>query len=1373
MIPTILALSMGLPAADGTSPRIIPAVNEVRQGVPPGEPPYEMVWAGRTEEREPLVPFEDLAGWTIELHGGAEASFERSHEQRVWGSYSGKLTYRGQGRDDDGVVVRPPQPIPIPGPFTAANLWCYGNNWGFVPDPGTPQVELILLLVDADGTLYRIYTGRVRWEEWWLVHNRVINSLGQEPKFPFSFAGIEITGGNQPEDRVLFFDSLSFYEETWPELTFEPRPERNIDLYPGQDPGLNTGPGRLPFPTRPETILPTNFAEGYRTHAHQAGNGAYEFSYEGPDCTIAYTVRPAAQGLGEIAVRIDGRPAGRALSEGGVQLAGDASTAPELHRVRLANGILHVRQKHEIDGEAVRVEYAYRIMGKSLVIDAICRGGKATDLDLGFFEDVDEPETIPLPYSNYGGVSHCLMARNGGRPFFASAWIDWYRSNASELVTGREVTGRRARVNGGSRYRPKTDGQRNDLFDRLFLTVSPLFEETLPTIANPPSRWGHVARERLWQESWGPADFAVEHQRSRRLRAYGIEKLIQCNHEISWRDNADSFTLRIKAAPKKGGDEALREYVARQKGLGWLSGLYTNYTDFAPVNENWNEHAVQLESNREWRAAWPRCYALKPSRAVEFDAKYAPMIQKKYGSNSAYTDVHTAIAPWYYCDYDARVPGAGTFAATFYAYGELLLNDSRVYGGPIFSEGGYHCLYAGLPDGNYALQYGGYNLSRDPILPQFDLFKIHPLSTDFGMGWTGNYCTWDGWSKPENISNSIDRFLMATLAYGHIGWLVEEPHGIDLACRSYYMIQQAAKRYAMVPSRRVDYLDGDRIVSTSEALASGAYKHSQLRVEYENGLELWVNGSWDRWWKLPANAGGHVLPPAGWFVRARDGGFWELSGLHAGRRIDVVESPEYLYIDGRGAFTELDHLAARGAVALRAPLQTRLEIIGIAGNDEIGFGCTEDVSHLPHDHVVRRLAGLAASRPTQAAAFDVDGNALGSAEIRWANGKCWLMPVEKAIRYEVKPGPGSPKGAILEASCPQTEVAPGQQVTLDLRSTPPAELDDLSVSARGSALEASVDSIEPGRSRVTFTVPADAEPGRALWVRVASSGASRAAWAVLNVRRLAELSVSPATVLLRGGEGTLTITGRVGLAGQPADLSIETPQGFTVEPQRIEGGPEIPTQVTVRGAGAVSGELRLVARGGALREVHTFELQPGETRPDELDFANGTVPFSWGQCLRGKEERRGDAQTGSACYASTGLSSGGVERRGLYTHPPYNGGVGYTYIDFEPTVVPDEPCELRLFIGIMDGGDLSDGIDFIIEAGLDDGTRVALMKENTSARAWREVVADLEPIRGKRVSFRFIADVGPHDSSTSDWGCWGEPVVRLKRPIPTVTLVAK
>jgi len=77
------------------------------------------------------------------------------------------------------------------------------------------------------------------------------------------------------------------------------------------------------------------------------------------------------------------------------------------------------------------------------------------------------------------------------------------------------------------------------------------------------------------------------------LRAYGITKLIQCNHEITWRDGGESFTLRTRAAPGKGGDEALKRYLAHQKSLGWFAGLYTNYCDFAPVNEHWNPDFVQ------------------------------------------------------------------------------------------------------------------------------------------------------------------------------------------------------------------------------------------------------------------------------------------------------------------------------------------------------------------------------------------------------------------------------------------------------------------------------------------------------------------------------------------------------------------------------------------------------------------------------------------------------------------------------------------------------------------------------------------------------------------------------------------------------------
>ncbi len=44
---------------------------------------------------------------------------------------------------------------------------------------------------------------------------------------------------------------------------------------------------------------------------------------------------------------------------------------------------------------------------------------------------------------------------------------------------------------------------------------------------------------------------------------------------------------------------------------------------------------------------------------------------------TAYCDVHTAVAPWDRVDYDRRVPGAGTFAATFYSYGEIMLHQKN------------------------------------------------------------------------------------------------------------------------------------------------------------------------------------------------------------------------------------------------------------------------------------------------------------------------------------------------------------------------------------------------------------------------------------------------------------------------------------------------------------------------------------------------------------------------------------------------------------------------------------------------------------------------------------------------------------------------
>ena len=956
-----------------------------------GQRPYEMVWANRTEPAPPTVRFDDLGGWKLELENEAQATLQVTRAQNVWNRPVARLRYHGDGKKETKprILLVPPQPIPLPEDSDSVDLWLYGNRWDWENPPGTPPVSIVLHLRDGSGQRHELLVDKVRWQEWWLMHKKLPASLPT----PVRLENLEIAGGWQEESREIFLDSIRFYKEELPTIKFVPRPARNLTLPAGQSPGANTGPGRLPFPAREETILPAQFGGKYSNGITQNGSGHYSFDYHGKDCAITYSFDPT-KGLGGLEARVNGELAARLPEEASVKLR-DAPANPTLKSLTHEGKIVSAEYS---DGTVLRLQ----IRQKSLVVDISNVTGQATDLSFGELSNVNEPRTIPVPYLTYGGGARpcVLLSLAGTNHVFTSIWLDWYRSNGSELYAAEAATAHRARINGGVRYLPRTDGTRNPLFERLFITVSPKFEETLPTVPNPVGLHAKQAIDRLWQESWGPDDYEKQMARSRMLRAYGIEKLIQCNHEIAWRDGGESFTLRTRAAPKKGGDAALQRYVAHQRGLGWLAGLYSNYTDYAPVNEFWSPDGVQRQSDGNWRSAWPRCWAEKPLKAVEFDAVLAPQIKQKFGSNSAYTDVQTAVSPWGYNDYDARVPGAGTFAQTFYAYGELLRNDSRVYDGPIFSEGTYQWLYAGLADGNYALAYDGHPLAKEPLLPIFDLSQIHPKECDIGMGWTAHFCdAIPDWRKPENLDRAIDRFLLHTLAYGHIGWLVEEEHGISRTCRSYYMLQQVQARYGLKAPARMAYWDGTQLVSVSEALIRDLPRtRRQLFIEYPGGLQLWLNDHPTENWQLPTrphNSGEPravgsrsesdqlVLPPAGWAALTSNDELYSFSGLNGSNRVDYLRSPQYTYLDGRGHLFDMPEAASDGALAIQPAGKNQLKITRISGSAPL---------------VIRRPYKM---RGTCVAceAFDVEGKPLPAPDWQESGQETKLKPADKALTY--------------------------------------------------------------------------------------------------------------------------------------------------------------------------------------------------------------------------------------------------------------------------------------------------------------------------------------------------------------------------------------
>ena len=200
------------------------------------------------------------------------------------------MSYRGTG-SGSRFTIRPPQPLPIQGTFDCINLWMYGNRMDYGPPPDTPPVSLTALFVDDAGKEFAVGLTTVRWEEWWLVHRRIDAETLKSIRFPCRFTGLEFRGGSQTPWRALYIDSLSFYTEELKPLHFEPRPRRNLTLFEGQSPGLNTGPGKLDFP-REETISPRTSPGSSRPPRRLPASGI-RVPLRGPDAQVAYRIDPA------------------------------------------------------------------------------------------------------------------------------------------------------------------------------------------------------------------------------------------------------------------------------------------------------------------------------------------------------------------------------------------------------------------------------------------------------------------------------------------------------------------------------------------------------------------------------------------------------------------------------------------------------------------------------------------------------------------------------------------------------------------------------------------------------------------------------------------------------------------------------------------------------------------------------------------------------------------------------------------------------------------------------------------------------------------------------------------------------------------------
>lgn len=151
-----------------------------------------------------------------------------------------------------------------------------------------------------------------------------------------------------------------------------------------------------------------------------------------------------------------------------------------------------------------------------------------------------------------------------------------------------------------------------------------------------------------------------------------------------------------------------------------------------------------------------------------------------------------------------------------------------------------------------------------------------------------------------------------------------------------------------------------------------------------------------------------------------------------------------------------------------------------------------------------------------------------------------------------------------------------------------------------------------------------------------------------------------------------------------------------------------------------------------------------------------------GICLRGQAETELDGATGASIRWMPQRKLGNEAHDCYLVHPPYRGGVGYTFWTRDLTVPQGGRIELFTAMGEK-SPDRSDGVVFRIELAELHGERPAgfqpVFTHQQVQAAWIAHRVDLAAWQGKRVRLKFIADCGPKDNSVTDHAHWGDVAV--------------
>ena len=854
-----------------------------------------------------------LEGWTVSR---ADAKLSSADLTKLWGESVAKLSYAKGGT----LTVTPKEPITVAEPADGLELWLYGplqsRRQGPVP-------EMSFRCSDASGRKFNLKTagGGSRWaaKRWWGV---AAGLFPDKVEFPvkihsFTFSKLIVSG----KEDFLCFDMLGAFQ-----LRREPLPD--------------VAKMKLPFPTTPDTILPSSMAKGGANSVRHEG-GTWSFRYEGPDARIDYRYTPKTGTLSDITVAYNDLAPFRLAQEGGIHAAVNgvkmtptsADLSATLVSAECKDNALDTLWRWTRSGQSVTFHLRFSVKGKTLIVEASSDEPVVQCFDVGFVRNVRQPQLFALTHLNNRWDYPRLLATPD---FLLSVFVDYYDSHASTLVDGNPLGALRraglvgtdgARVGGGTIYYPKTDGKLNNLYERVFYTVAPELDDVMPNIPNPPSPYREelsklVMATRTYELA-NAGDVDRELAFWRKVHDYGATDIFLHYHSDQFRTPMENnrFSLSLDGARSNGGDDSYIRLIGELRKFLPRVGVYQNNRVIAANDPEFHYSILTRTSTGTFIKGWDGCFRPKGPAMLTIYRKFLPGFLKKYPFNAVYLDELTNAPPWGDVDYDASAPGAGMFSAVLRDYGATALLVKELAQGPVWSEGCAVYFWAGLLD----LDYAGSNdtQAKLPLIVDFKLRKINPVETYVGGDWA------------ERKRLGVDRLVAAAIAKGNAGHMLSgfpelfksglpsmgraadfPPEGFGPFLKSYFMIRQLQELYFAAPVTEIRYEVGGVMMSASAMLKAGKSSSGRVYAKYANGLETWVNRGDEGNWTVEVDGEEYVLPPNGHVAHLADQ-LLQYSVLRDDHRVDYSRGPLYTYCDGRGTMTEFPEMSVSGAFLLR------------------------------------------------------------------------------------------------------------------------------------------------------------------------------------------------------------------------------------------------------------------------------------------------------------------------------------------------------------------------------------------------------------------------------------------------------------------------